>query len=87
MWKVFVRLLAVWCGTLLWHTTYVNTLDNGLALTPPMGWMSWQRFRCITDCVAYPDECIRQVLQHSFIFTEFVLFFFSFVKFAVDAVF
>lgn len=36
-----------------------NGLDNGLALTPPMGWMSWQRFRCITDCVNYPDECIR----------------------------
>lgn len=34
-------------------------LDNGLALTPPMGWMAWQRFRCITDCVTYPDECIR----------------------------
>ena len=21
-------------------------LDNGLALTPPMGWMTWQRYRC-----------------------------------------
>lgn len=39
--------------------TGVTSLDNGLALTPPMGWMSWQRFRCITDCVNYPDECIR----------------------------
>lgn len=25
-------------------------LDNGLALTPPMGWMTWQRYRCETDC-------------------------------------
>lgn len=34
-------------------------LDNGLARTPPMGWMTWQRFRCVTDCKNYPDECIR----------------------------
>lgn len=39
----------------------VIALDNGLARTPPMGWMSWERFRCITDCEKYPDECIRSV--------------------------
>lgn len=33
-------------------------LDNGLALTPPMGWLSWERFRCNTDCKDYPDICI-----------------------------
>lgn len=37
----------------------VDGLDNGLALTPPMGWLAWQRFRCITDCKTYPDECVR----------------------------
>ncbi|XP_049821078.1 alpha-N-acetylgalactosaminidase-like isoform X2 [Aethina tumida] len=40
----------------------VNCLDNGLALTPPMGWMHWQRFRCLVDCDAYPDECISEKL-------------------------
>ncbi|KAF5299171.1 hypothetical protein FQA39_LY02344 [Lamprigera yunnana] len=40
----------------------INTLDNGLALTPPMGWLSWQRFRCLTDCELYPDECISDKL-------------------------
>ncbi|XP_025421570.1 alpha-N-acetylgalactosaminidase-like [Sipha flava] len=40
----------------------VNSLDNGLALTPPMGWLAWQRFRCITDCEMYPDECISEKL-------------------------
>eukprot|EP00795_Rhopilema_esculentum_P006422 gene6422-11864_t len=25
-------------------------LDNGLALTPPMGWLAWERFRCNIDC-------------------------------------
>ncbi|XP_046394903.1 alpha-N-acetylgalactosaminidase-like isoform X2 [Ischnura elegans] len=37
-------------------------LENGLARTPPMGWMSWERFRCNTDCMAYPDECISDKL-------------------------
>ncbi|XP_066155959.1 alpha-N-acetylgalactosaminidase-like [Euwallacea fornicatus] len=39
-----------------------QALDNGLALTPPMGWLHWQRFRCIIDCDAYPNDCIREDL-------------------------
>ena len=35
---------------------------NGLALTPPMGWMSWERFRCNTDCAKDPDNCISESL-------------------------
>lgn len=27
-----------------------------------MGWMSWERFRCIIDCEKYPDECISERL-------------------------
>lgn len=26
--------------------TTVNCLDNGLGLTPPMGWNSWNHFGC-----------------------------------------
>ena len=37
----------------------VRALDNGLALTPPMGWLSWERYRCNIDCVNDPDNCIR----------------------------
>ncbi|KAL1502107.1 hypothetical protein ABEB36_007301 [Hypothenemus hampei] len=40
----------------------VQCLNNGLALTPPMGWMHWQRYRCVVDCKAYPDDCIREEL-------------------------
>ena len=36
-----------------------QALDNGLARTPPMGWLSWERFRCNTDCKNDPDNCIR----------------------------
>ncbi|CAL1263603.1 unnamed protein product [Larinioides sclopetarius] len=37
-------------------------LDNGLALTPPMGWLSWERFTCNTDCKNDPDNCISEKL-------------------------
>jgi len=37
-------------------------LENGLALTPPMGWMDWERFRCNTDCKNDPLNCIGEVL-------------------------
>jgi len=34
-------------------------LDNGLALTPTMGWLHWERFMCNIDCDADPQNCIR----------------------------
>lgn len=39
-----------------------NALDNGLARTPPMGWLQWERFRCITDCETYPNDCVSEKL-------------------------
>ncbi|PVD35036.1 hypothetical protein C0Q70_06317 [Pomacea canaliculata] len=39
-----------------------HSLDNGLALTPPMGWLAWERFRCVTDCKTFPDSCISEKL-------------------------
>ncbi|CAL4197572.1 unnamed protein product, partial [Meganyctiphanes norvegica] len=46
---------------------YVSPLDNGLALTPPMGWLAWERFRCNLDCENDPDNCIHENLfvQHA----------------------
>ncbi|GFS68497.1 alpha-galactosidase A [Trichonephila clavipes] len=40
----------------------VLALDNGLALTPPMGWLSWERFTCNTDCKNDPANCISERL-------------------------
>lgn len=40
-------------------------LDNGLAQTPPMGWMSGERFGCLIDCLDYPDDCISERLIKS----------------------
>ncbi|CAH0590125.1 unnamed protein product [Chrysodeixis includens] len=47
----------VFCGLLS-----VQALDNGLALTPPMGWLSWLRYGCTIDCDAKPKECISEHL-------------------------
>ena len=42
-----------------------TALSNGRALTPPMGFISWQRFRCNVDCVHDPDNCISERLFKS----------------------
>lgn len=52
---VIIALLAVL------SISHVHGLENGLARTPPMGWLSWQRFRCNTDCENDPENCIRWV--------------------------
>lgn len=43
----------------------VDCLDNGLARTPPMGWMTWAKFSCIVNCTAQPDDCISDKLIRS----------------------
>ena len=40
----------------------LNALDNGLARTPPMGWLTWERYRCIIDCDTDPENCISEHL-------------------------
>lgn len=37
-------------------------LDNGLARVPPMGWLSWERYACETDCDRYPLNCVDEEL-------------------------
>ncbi|NXE83637.1 AGAL galactosidase, partial [Cochlearius cochlearius] len=37
-------------------------LDNGLARTPPMGWLHWERFLCETDCDTDPRRCVSERL-------------------------
>lgn len=40
----------------------IRALDNGLALTPTMGWLHWERFLCNTDCRRDPHNCISEQL-------------------------
>ncbi|XP_039226987.1 alpha-N-acetylgalactosaminidase isoform X1 [Drosophila yakuba] len=60
IWPRTIMLAIVWI--ILLSSTLCNCLDNGLAKTPPMGWLSWERFRCNTDCVNDPDNCISENL-------------------------
>ncbi|ESO93810.1 hypothetical protein LOTGIDRAFT_209340 [Lottia gigantea] len=58
-----MKLLEILVGILC--VGYVSSLDNGLGLTPPMGWLSWERFRCNIDCTNDPDNCISEKLYMS----------------------
>lgn len=42
--------------------TIASGLDNGLVRTPPMGWLAWERYRCVIDCDTFPDDCISENL-------------------------
>jgi len=53
------KLAVIFALFTLSSISHVESLDNGLAKTPPMGWLSWERFRCNTDCENDPDNCIR----------------------------
>ncbi len=55
---------AVFC-TILYMLVILFTgvaSRNSLAKTPPMGWMSWELFRCDVDCSTDPDNCISETL-------------------------
>ncbi|XP_053229198.1 alpha-galactosidase A [Podarcis raffonei] len=49
-----VLLLALSCPA--------GALENGLARTPPMGWLHWERFLCQVDCDEEPRRCISEQL-------------------------
>jgi alpha-N-acetylgalactosaminidase len=40
----------------------VYALNDGLVRTPPMGWLSWTRFLCQTNCELHPHSCINEQL-------------------------
>eukprot|EP00729_Bicosta_minor_P022020 gene22020-33529_t len=37
------------------------TFGHKLSTTPPMGWMSWEVFRCHTDCAKDESMCVGEV--------------------------
>ena len=55
---------AVLKVVILWNLSIGISLalDNGLAKTPPMGWLSWERFGCQTNCTEFPETCISETL-------------------------
>lgn len=61
--KIFSNVLAAYLVILFYCLRIGQSLDNGLAKTPPMGWLSWERFRCETNCQKKSENdlvnCIR----------------------------
>lgn len=54
---------------ILWDVPVAWALNNGLAMTPTMGWLHWERFMCNIDCKEEPDSCIRyQILGAPLLF-------------------
>ncbi|OXB57170.1 hypothetical protein ASZ78_000571 [Callipepla squamata] len=53
---------ARWVVVVAVAVTAAVALDNGVARTPPMGWLHWERFLCGTDCAAEPDRCVSERL-------------------------
>lgn len=54
--------LLLFSVVLLVTVTTTGSLDNGLARTPPMGWMNWTRFWCNYNCTEQPGDCINETL-------------------------
>ncbi|XP_004685949.1 PREDICTED: alpha-galactosidase A [Condylura cristata] len=46
----------------LWGVLGARALDNGLAKTPIMGWLHWERFMCNVNCQEEPESCISEKL-------------------------
>jgi len=55
-------MLALTCLFVTMTSKKALGLENGLARTPPMGWLAWERFRCNTDCANDPHNCISERL-------------------------
>ncbi|KAL4713737.1 hypothetical protein ACJJTC_004268 [Scirpophaga incertulas] len=41
---------------------HVKLLNNSLARTPPMGWMSWGYYMCGANCEKNPEKCLNENL-------------------------
>jgi len=55
-------MFLLWLVTALPWAGLVGGLDNGLARLPPMGWLSWTKFLCETNCSRHPLGCISEQL-------------------------
>ena len=56
------QLLALLLLLLLELVAMARAADNGLARTPPRGWLAWGRFRCQVRCDLDPANCISEKL-------------------------
>lgn len=66
-WVLVLRFLTL----VFWDVLGVRALDNGLAKTPTMGWLHWERFMCNVNCQEEPDSCIRYTRYSEILVTFF----------------
>ncbi|XP_058854898.1 alpha-galactosidase A-like [Acipenser ruthenus] len=59
---MFKKIAYIFSFLLMIITKPADALNNGLALTPTMGWLHWERFMCNTDCTNDPKNCISEQL-------------------------
>lgn len=52
--------VVLMCASLL--VAGVSGLDNGLARTPPMGWLTWSRFMCNECALGRQENCLTSEL-------------------------
>ena len=63
---LFFKTMAATYAWVLFTLLFANaSARNSLAKTPPMGWMSWELFRCDVDCASDPDMCISEKLYRA----------------------
>ena len=61
----YVHLVVIFLNFFLLKPNFNNVVhcwNNGLALTPPMGWMDWTIVKCNVDCEHHPHLCVNQQL-------------------------
>ena len=42
--------------------TVGSSSGSAAAATPMRGWMTWERYTCLTDCARFPETCISERL-------------------------
>ncbi|XP_077518806.1 alpha-galactosidase A-like [Amblyomma americanum] len=57
-----VAAVSLCFGAFALLVTGVRCLDNGLALTPPMGWLTWSRFMCNECALGRSENCLTSDL-------------------------
>lgn len=56
-------LSCIACIAIVYATNFAWALNNGVARTPPMGFLTWQRYRCDISCMdATSKNCFNERL-------------------------
>ena len=54
--STMIKIKMIEIGWLAWHCLAIMMVIKIKMIAP--GWLAWERFRCNTDCVNDPENCI-----------------------------